>query len=111
MTESSASYDSQSAVGTPPQLRRFRSMFEGRDERGNELPSGGQDSNKPRSPSVSHDGGHHTSFSPHMPEQHSSDETYSSSSSLSQTQPTPVRNFLAMFDSQTDAEPSQVSDI
>ncbi|RPD66718.1 hypothetical protein L226DRAFT_565510 [Lentinus tigrinus ALCF2SS1-7] len=96
MTESSASYDSQSTVSTPPQLRRFRSMFEGRDERGNELPSRNTSDRR---------------RSPHIPSHHSSEDSYSYSSSLSETQPTPVRNFMAMFDTQRDAEPSQDPDV
>ncbi|KAI0722207.1 hypothetical protein C8T65DRAFT_134921 [Cerioporus squamosus] len=121
MTESSASYDSQSVTITPPQVRRFRDMFKGRDEYGNELPSPSQqasDSRRSLSP-ISYPANGYVpdrlddiSVSPPpIPEQDSSDGSYSYGSSLSETQPTPVRNFMAMFDSQRNGEPCQVADV
>ncbi|TFK92938.1 hypothetical protein K466DRAFT_658858 [Polyporus arcularius HHB13444] len=123
MTQSSASYDSQSTASTPPQVRHFRDMFKGRDEHGNELSSQrGTASRRPLSPVPSpgdedgyvHDPLDDISVSPPLiPEQHSSDgsSSYGSSFSETQTQPTPVRDFMAMFDSQRDEDPSQAPDV
>ena len=107
-TTSSASCDSQPHLPTPPQLRRFRAMFEGRDERGNAIPSEQMDESRspPFVPDDYHDPLDDISASPlPIPEDYIWDDSSSYESSISQSTPSPVRNFYAMFSS--DSEPSQ----
>ncbi|KAI0751502.1 hypothetical protein C8Q80DRAFT_580041 [Daedaleopsis nitida] len=114
MSESSGSCDSQPYLKTPTHLRRFRDMFEGRDERGSYLDSDAQATRADRSPSPSTDRPSHPGrdndedvlvhervLPPPIPDD---DGSYESSygDSSSETCPTPVRMFLEMFSSDSE---------
>ncbi|KAI0774025.1 hypothetical protein C8Q74DRAFT_1368544 [Fomes fomentarius] len=111
-SESSASYDSDSqpTAPTPPQVRRFRDMFKGRDEYGNMLPENQRTDpdHPPSSSSVvgeGYDALEDTSIlPPRIPKSPISDD--SSSYSSGSYHPV-VEKFLNMF---SDSEPLSRSD-